>query len=84
MRRNKEEFQEIARPEKMGSVVLERIVQGFPVHGWMVSNAKGIVEFKDVFPREIFYAQKLALRSKEMARKRRFFRIRCYAKQVCF
>ena len=54
MRRNKEEFQEIARPEKMGSVVLERIVQGFPVHGWMVSNAKGIVEFKDVFPRDIY------------------------------
>ena len=54
MRRNKEEFQEIARPEKMGAEVLSRIVQSLPVHGRMVSNAKGIVEFKDVFPRDIF------------------------------
>ena len=49
-----EELQEIASPQKMGSVVVSNIVRSFPVHGWMVSNAKGIVEFKNVFPREIF------------------------------
>ena len=36
-----EELQEIASPQKMGSVVVSKIVQGFPVHGPMVSNAKG-------------------------------------------
>ena len=42
-----EEFQEIARPEKMGSVVLRGIVRIFPVYGLMVSNAKGSTVFRN-------------------------------------
>jgi hypothetical protein len=31
-RRNMEEFQDMARPQKMATVVLSKIVQGSPVH----------------------------------------------------
>ena len=41
-----EEFQTIAKSQKMGVVVLQRIVRNFPVHGWMVNNAKGTAVFK--------------------------------------
>ena len=46
MRRNMEEFQEIAKSQKMGVVVLQRIVRNYRVHGRMVSNAKGTAVFK--------------------------------------
>ena len=42
-----EELQEIASPKKMGSVVVSKIVQGFPVHGPMVSNAEGSAVFRN-------------------------------------
>ena len=41
-----EEFQTIAKSQKTGVVVLQRIVRNFPVHGWMVNNAKGTAVFK--------------------------------------
>ena len=46
-RRNMEEFQTIAKSQKMGAVVLRRIVRIFPVHGLMVSNAKGNALFRN-------------------------------------
>ena len=42
-----EELQEIASPQKMGSVVVSKIVQGFPFHGPMVSNAEGSAVFRN-------------------------------------
>ena len=42
-----EEFQTIAKSQKMGAVVLRRIVRIFPVHGLMVSNAKGNALFRN-------------------------------------
>ena len=41
-----EEFQEITRPRKIGAVVFSRIVRSLPVHGRMVSNAKGFTAIK--------------------------------------
>ena len=42
-----EEFQTIAKSQKMGAVVLRGIVRIFPVHGLMVSNAKGNALFRN-------------------------------------
>ena len=41
-----EEFQEIASPQKIGSVVVSKIVRSFRVHGRMVNNGKGTAVFK--------------------------------------
>ena len=41
-----EEFQTIAKSQKMGAVVLRRIVQFFLVHGGMVFNAEASAGFK--------------------------------------
>ena len=49
-----EEFQELAKSQQMGEVVLQRIVRNFRVHGRMVSSAMSIAVFKELFPREIF------------------------------
>ena len=44
-----EEFQEIAKSQQMGAVVMRRIVRSFRVHGLMVSNAKGSTLFRNSF-----------------------------------
>ena len=41
-----EEFQGVAKSQKMGAVVLRGIVRIFPVYGLMVSNAKGSTVFR--------------------------------------
>ena len=42
-----EEFQTIAKSQKMGAEVLREVVRIFPVHGLMVSNAKGSEVFRN-------------------------------------
>ena len=42
-----EEFQTIAKSQKMGAEVLREVVRIFPVHGLMVSNAKGSALFRN-------------------------------------
>ena len=67
-----EEFQTIAKSQQMGAVVLRGIVRIFPVHGLMVSNAKGSAVFRNSSRRRSFRPKNWSFVARKWQKKKIF------------
>ena len=82
-----EEFQAIAKSQKTGVVVLQRIVRNFPVHGWMVSNAERSAVFRHSSRETSFRPRNWSFVARKWQENEDFFasavtQTRCIFKQV--